>query len=309
MRIILVIFIIIIYNNCFGQTETKMNYNKLSDFEKYVIIDKGTEAPFSGEYYKHNLKGFFICKHCDSKLFKSEDKFDSGCGWPSFDDEIDGAIKQVLDADGKRTEIVCSNCGGHLGHVFFGESFTQKNKRHCVNSVSLQFIPEEINQEKYMKETAYFAGGCFWGIEYHMKNVPGVLNTQVGYMGGKTKSPNYNEICSGETGHAEAVKVSFNPELVSFEKLCKLFFEIHDPTTINRQGPDIGTQYRSEIFYTNEIQKEISENLIKILKNKGYSVVTRLSEYKYFYIAEDYHQDYYNKSGSLPYCHFYRKKF
>ena len=309
MRIILVIFIIIIYNNCFGQTETKMNYNKLSDFEKYVIIDKGTEAPFSGEYYKHNLKGFFICKHCDSKLFKSEDKFDSGCGWPSFDDEIDGAIKQVLDADGKRTEIVCSNCGGHLGHVFFGESFTQKNKRHCVNSVSLQFIPEEINQEKYMKETAYIAGGCFWGIEYHMKNVPGVLNTQVGYMGGKTKSPNYNEICSGETGHAEAVKVSFNPELVSFEKLCKLFFEIHDPTTINRQGPDIGTQYRSEIFYTNEIQKEISENLIKILKNKGYSVVTRLSEYKYFYIAEDYHQDYYNKSGSLPYCHFYRKKF
>lgn len=119
-----------------------MNYNKLTDFEKYVIEQKGTERPFTGEFCNHKEDGTYTCKKCNAALYHSDDKFDSHCGWPSFDNEIKGAVKHVPDADGRRTEIVCANCGAHLGHVFTGEGFTPKNVRHCVNSVSLSFKPE-----------------------------------------------------------------------------------------------------------------------------------------------------------------------
>jgi peptide methionine sulfoxide reductase msrA/msrB len=280
-----------------------MKYNQLTLEEKRVILDKGTERPFTGKYYNNKAKGFYTCKQCDAPLYKSGDKFDSECGWPSFDDEIDGAVKQVRDADGRRTEILCANCGAHLGHVFFGEGFTPKNTRHCVNSISMNFIPAEKTQR------AIFASGCFWGTEYHFQKAGGVLQTTVGYTGGSTEKPTYKEVCSGTTGHAEAVEVIFDPEKISYEELVKLFFETHDPTQINRQGPDIGEQYRSEIFYLDDQQKETAQKLIEQLKTKGYNVATQLTKTAAFWKAEDYHQHYYMKKKGTPYCHIYTKRF
>lgn len=283
---------------------------ELSDFEKHVIRDKGTEAPFTGEYNDFKEKGTYTCKQCGEPLYRSEDKFSSGCGWPSFDDEIDGAVKRTVDADGRRTEITCAKCGGHLGHVFEGERFTDKNTRHCVNSVSLEFVPEaKETTENPETETAIFAGGCFWGVEYLMLNTPGVISTEVGYIGGTTENPTYEDVCSHNTGHAEALRILFDPSKVSFEILARQFFEIHDPTQVNRQGPDVGDQYRSEIFYTTPEQKEEAEKLISILEGKGYKIATKVTPATTFYPAEDYHQDYYSKKGTTPYCHIYTKRF
>lgn len=284
----------------------KMKLNKLTPDEERVIINKGTEKPFSGKYYKSKDAGSYICKQCDAVLFKSTDKFDSECGWPSFDDAVPNAVKEIPDADGSRTEILCNQCDGHLGHVFRGEKFTDKNTRHCVNSISLNFVPAS---EKTETESAYFAGGCFWGVEYHFEKIEGVVSVVSGYMGGRVDNPSYQEVCSGQSGHAETVEIIFDPNKTDFETLAKLFFEIHDPTQLNRQGPDVGEQYRSAIFYSSDEQKTITESLVEILKAKGHDVVTEISPTSEFYAAEDYHQDYYNKTGKQPYCHVYQKKF
>jgi peptide methionine sulfoxide reductase msrA/msrB len=285
------------------QNENK--YNELTSEEKRVIIDKGTERPFTGEYYDFYGKGTYVCKRCDAPLYKSEDKFDSHCGWPSFDDEIPGAIKKVPDADGIRTEIMCNNCGAHLGHVFYGEGFTDKDTRHCVNSISMKFIPAKNARE----DTAYYAGGCFWGIEHLFKKLDGVLSTDVGYMGGHVENPSYEEVCYDNTGHFEAIEIKYDADKIDYETLTKYFFEIHDPTQSNGQGPDIGDQYLSAIFYQTDEQKQTAEKLIGILKEKGYDVVTKLLKSDKFWRAEEYHQDYYTKTGNIPYCHFYEKKF
>jgi peptide methionine sulfoxide reductase msrA/msrB len=302
------VILIISFTACAQNTEEHMYYNKLTPEETRVIINKGTELPYTGEYTDNKEAGTYTCKQCDTPLYESKDKFDSHCGWPSFDDEIDGAVKRVLDADGRRTEIVCANCGGHLGHVFEGERFTPKNTRHCVNSISMNFIPAE-EALKPQTEKAIFAGGCFWGVEYYMQKEPGVLETSVGYTGGHIDNPTYEQVCSGRSGHIEAIEITYDPNKTNFEKLAKLFFEIHDPTQVDRQGPDIGEQYRSEIFYFNEEQKEITEHLISILEDKGYNVVTKLSPAGKFYNAENYHQDYYLNNGKQPYCHGYTKRF
>ncbi len=278
--------------------------NKLTDEERFVILEKGTERPFTGAYYNFNESGTYICKQCNTPLFRSTDKFESGCGWPSFDDEIVGAIKRTIDADGSRTEITCAKCDGHLGHVFKDEMLTQKNVRHCVNSLSLSFVPED---EKY--ETAIFAGGCFWGVEYLMQKQKGVVRAESGYIGGVVENPTYENVCSGKSGYAEAVEVLFDPEVVGFETLARYFFELHDPTQLNGQGPDIGTQYRSEIFYTTSKQKVVVDKLILLLKQKGFEVVTKVTKSSKFYRAEDYHQNYYNRKGTMPYCHTYVKRF
>ncbi len=290
--------------------EKNMGYNKLTEEEENVIINKGTESPFSGEFNKFYETGTYLCKRCETPLYKSDSKFNSQCGWPSFDDEIPGAVKRIPDKDGSRTEIVCNNCSAHLGHVFLGEQFTEKNTRHCVNSISLKFVSDEetaMKKENPKIETAYFAGGCFWGVEYFLQQEAGVLSTSVGYMGGHKDNPTYAEVCDGPTGHAEVAKVEFDPSIIDYEKLAKLFVEIHDPTQINGQGPDLGRQYRSEIFYSNEKQKKSIEQLIKILKSKGTKIATRSTKADSFWPAENYHQDYYQNNGHQPYCHSRRE--
>lgn len=283
-----------------------MEYNKLTPDEERVIVHKGTEMPFSGKFNSLYDDGTYICRRCNAPLYRSADKFNSACGWPSFDDEIPGAVKRIPDADGHRIEIQCANCGAHLGHVFIGEHMTKKNTRHCVNSLSMSFIP--ANKETAVSK-AIFAGGCFWGMEYQFKKATGVISVTSGYIGGTKANPTYKEVCSGTTGHLEAIEVVFDPLQTTYEELAKLFFEIHDPTQANGQGPDIGPQYRSAVFYFDEQQKQTAEKLIGILEKKGLKIATKLIKADTFWKAEKYHQDYYAKEGGAPYCHAYTKRF
>ncbi len=276
------------------------SYNNLTAEEEKVIVHKGTEAPFVGKFNDFFEPGIYRCKRCNAPLYKSEDKFSSNCGWPSFDDEIPGAVKRQLDPDGIRTEILCSNCNAHLGHVFQGEKLTDKNSRHCVNSISLLFTPNP---------KAYFAGGCFWGVEYLMEHKTGVVSAVSGFMGGKTKNPTYREVCSQNTGHLETVEVTYDLTKLSYEELVKFFFEIHDPQQKNGQGPDLGEQYLSAVFYSNDQEKATISKLIKILESKGFKIATKVLPAQKFWKAEDDHQDYYEKNHKKPYCHIYHKKF
>ena len=289
--------------------------NKLTPEEHHVIINKGTERPFTGKYENFSEQGVYTCKQCDAPLYRSEDKFHSHCGWPSFDDEIPDAIQRKRDADGRRIEIVCAHCDGHLGHVFEGEGMTDKNIRHCVNSISMNFIPGEEEDDdddentNTTLQTAYFAGGCFWGVEHLLQQQPGVVSAVSGYMGGTTQHPTYQEVCSHTTGHLEVVQVTYRSDQVNFETLARFFFEIHDPTQVDAQGPDAGEQYASAIFYETDEERQSAEHLINVLEEKGYQVATRLLPVSTFWEAEEYHQDYYEKNGKKPYCHRYEKKF
>ncbi len=285
----------------------------LNEQERHVIVNKGTERPYTGKYLNNKEKGIYTCKVCDAPLYKSEDKFDAHCGWPSFDDEIKGAIKHQIDRDGYRTEILCANCGAHLGHLFKGEGYTAKNTRHCVNSISLNFKKQDENNTKKAKKEelkkAYFAGGCFWGVEYHLESIKGVKEAISGFMGGKQKNPSYYDVVRNNTGHLETVEVVYDSKIVSYETLAKAFFEIHDPTQTNGQGPDIGSQYLSAVFVKNEKERKTIQKLIEILEAKGFKVATKILDAKTFYRAEEYHQDHYAKKGTKPYCHAYVKRF
>jgi peptide methionine sulfoxide reductase msrA/msrB len=310
MKIKTVIFFLLIYSTVMSEksySQEKLKFNDLTKAESSVINDKGTETPFTGKYTNYKDKGTYICKKCGAALYYSTDKFESDCGWPSFDNEIKGAVVRIPDPDGMRTEIECANCGAHLGHVFTGEHLTAKNTRHCVNSISLEFVPAQLESGRYGE--AIFAGGCFWGVEYFLQKTPGVISVTSGYTGGAVKNPTYQQVCTGNTGHAEAVRIVYDPQKTSYDKLLKLFLEIHDPTQAGGQGPDIGDQYRSEIFYLNDDQKNIAENDLKLLKNKGFNIATTVTKATEFYPAEAYHQDYYFKNGKTPYCHAYTKRF
>jgi peptide methionine sulfoxide reductase msrA/msrB len=310
---LLLIFATLFLNMCAQGNQNKtiqikpnmMEFNALTPDEERVILHKGTERPFTGEYLNNKEAGTYLCKRCNAPLYRSEDKFESDCGWPSFDDEIEGAVKRVRDADGRRTEIICNNCGAHLGHVFLGEGFTQKQTRHCVNSISMKFLPAK--QDGQAK--GYFASGCFWGTEYFFMKAPGVKQTNVGFMGGHVNNPTYEQVCQKNTGHLETTEVIFDPEKTTYEEMVKLFFETHDFTQTDGQGPDIGPQYRSCIFYVDESQKAIAEKYFDILRGKGYRVATMLKPATTFWKAEDYHQQYYEHKGSTPYCHKYTKIF
>jgi len=279
-------------------------FNELTLEEKKVIIDKGTEKPFSGEYEHQFSDGLYVCRRCGAPLYHSQDKFEAGCGWPSFDDEIKGAIKRQPDADSERTEILCANCNAHLGHVFMGEKLTSKDTRHCVNSISMKFIPRDFLADE--ENFAVLGGGCFWCLEAAFKEIKGVKSVASGYAGGRALSPTYEKVSSGTTGHAEVIKAVFDNKAITFRDLLEVFFSIHDPTTLNRQGNDTGEQYRSIILYATLKQKDEAKKIIKELSDaETYKdkIVTEIKPFIYFYKAEEYHQNYFEKhKDDNTYC-------
>lgn len=280
---------------------------KLSPEQYYILRQKGTEKPFSGEFVFTKDKGTYKCAGCGEALFTDDMKFDAHCGWPSFDKEIEGGkIKQTIDKSHGmiRTEITCAKCGGHLGHIF-DDGPTETGQRYCVNSVALSFEPADKSAEKASTETITLGGGCFWCIEAVFDELKGVTNVESGYSGGKTENPTYKDVTSGYTGHAEVVQVTYNPAEISLEEILEVFFTVHDPTTLNRQGADVGTQYRSAIFYHNDGQKEIIDRVLTTLvENKVFDkkIVTQVEPFGAFYIAENYHQEYYQLNQEQPYC-------
>jgi len=294
--------------NAMNFTPWAEKIEQLSDEEIYVLVNKGTQAPYVGKYTDEKSNGIYTCKICEAPLYKSSAKFNSNCGWPSFDDAIEGAVKRVPDADGRRVEIVCAKCGGHLGHVFEGEGFTAKNTRHCVNSISLKLDAKEEKKDDSLSY-AYFAGGCFWGVEYYLEKLDGVKSVSSGFMGGHVKNPGYYEVVSGKTGHLEAVEVIYDKSQISYEKIARTFFEIHDPTQTNGQGPDIGSQYLSAVFVNDENERNTVKKLIALLDENGFDIATKILDKQAYYKADEGHQNYYNKKGTRPYCHGYKKRF
>lgn len=283
--------------------------NTLTEEEFYVTRKHGTERPGSGLYCKAFDPGIYACKCCKTLLFDANEKFESGTGWPSFTQPIsDNVIQYVLDRSlmGRdRVETRCNICDAHLGHVF-PDGPDPSGLRYCMNSVALEKVEtlSNIESNQPRKEEVIIGGGCFWCTEAMFLSLKGVISAESGYSGGITKYPNYKDVCSGETGHAECVRIVYDPNLISYEDLIDVHLYSHDPTTLNRQGGDEGTQYRSVIFYETEIQKEtIQKRILAAQKDYSAPIVTQVAPVAPFYIAEDYHQNYYaqNKDKN-PYC-------
>lgn len=285
---------------------------KKLDPETYKITQQAdTERPFCGTLLDNKKEGTYVCVVCGLPLFSSDHKFTSGTGWPSFYREFDPmhvARKSDRSHGMTRVEINCARCGSHLGHVF-DDGPKPTGERHCLNSASLKFYekgqPMPAESKPADLQTAYFAAGCFWGVEHYFQKGPGVIDAVSGYMQGKTDKPTYEQVCGHGTEHAETVKVVFDPKKITYRRLLEAFFKMHDPTQFNRQGPDVGDQYRSGIWTTSDEQKREAEAFVKELTDKkafgGKKIVTQIEPAKTFFAAEDYHQDYIEKTGRA--CH------
>lgn len=298
------------------KTETEWK-NSLGPERFSVMRECGTEPPFSGIYNLHFEKGAYLCAACGAPLFSSASKYDHGTGWPSFSAAIDESRLEFVEDRSlviPRIEVRCASCGSHLGHLFDdgpGPSF----EHYCINSAALGFKPQDQGDSASTKarqaagpaarptvqpETATFAAGCFWGVEYKFGRLKGVMATRVGYTGGTTPGPDYEQVCTDGTGHAEAIRLEFDPSRISYEELVRFFFTMHDPTEVNRQGPDVGSQYRSLIFYHSQAQKDAAAKVMSELAGSGRyikPIATGLVPASEFYPAEEYHQKYYDKSN------------
>ncbi len=273
-------------------------WRALLSAEQFAVLrQKATERPFSSPMCSRFEPGFYGCAACGEPLFDARCKFDSGTGWPSFSQPLSDAAVAYLgdEAHGmQRIEVLCNICQSHLGHVF-PDGPAPEGLRYCINALALTRLAAV--------EQAVFGGGCFWCTEALLARLPGVLRVVSGYAGGHSVDPDYDQVCSGRSGHAEVVQVSFDPALVSYADLLAVHLSSHDPTTLNRQGADQGTQYRSIILPVSTEQQAVAQEVLAAMASQfAAPIVTEIKALDVFYPAEEVHQDYYQRNTEGRYC-------